>query len=483
MSISSIDMAKALNSSAYAEKIVKSGNLSEEQRQRLSNKYGESQLTNWENDSTVYQIDDTDETTKTSSSDKSRGVERAKEATEYDGGADNAGSKAGTAIGGVFGAAGAVMGIVTALTSLVNSLKGYISNPYMNAVVGTILLANATALKAMNPNKDAAAALDILAQEELPEMQAQVQDSEAAIINDGEEIQDLIETANENKETATEEVGKQQALFAGHKKIIESYNSKDDKQKTAADSTSAQVSRAQMSEISSSIESTITDASEENGKITEDIASLEDDYSVAQDDLELARGEIEYATSFDEDTENNAHMLNVTSRLAGVGSVGVVAGGVQAIATAGPFNIPQYIAGGVAIGTGAASAVLYNLIANQQSDYENSASAEIEVRNELVDVTDVATETFDEEIENYTDNLELGAELAEPVEMPKLEMAEVKTTNQNAKIEKEDVNKPNKEEPAQNINTNESKTDNKQSNGIEDFKSPFFEKDEEIELF
>lgn len=59
MAISEITMIWALNSPVYAAKVIKSNLISDEQKEQLINKYGETQVAAWTTeDDTTYDIDD-----------------------------------------------------------------------------------------------------------------------------------------------------------------------------------------------------------------------------------------------------------------------------------------------------------------------------------------------------------------------------------------------------------------------------------------
>ena len=503
MAISAADMTKALNSPTYAERLLKNPNcaLSEEQKTELTDKYGQNKVAEWQKaakDDNRYEIEDDSETQKPKVNEekKAQGKQKAADETDHDGSSDKAGSAAGAVTTGAVGVVAGAAGMATSLLLSVKAIaaKCAISAKtccWVAAAAGTALLAMAGAIKAANPNKDEAEALDKLRDDILPEAQDKMEESQQTIEDDSKEIEDSLEQAQKNKEESEKTVGKEVALMKSDKAEVEKFNNKDEDKRTDADKSRAKSAMNKQAQRKSTIDTAIADTAETNGKVKEDVEACEQNIDTARDDASEAQGEVEFDEGFDEDTKKGASMLKTASTIGMIGSAGAAAGGAIALAQAFmPWTAWKAIPGSIALGTGVAAGILFKGIGSDQGDYKESASTEIEVREQTADMTNAALENTEVKTEEFEVSMEMAEEFANPVETPE-DMKPVQMDGQggafgNMGVKDKDDKKEDKLKEKDEVKEQQAKEDKKneqtaQKDDMPDFNSLFVDDKEKFE--
>ena len=411
MAINSVQMNKALNNEAYAAQVIRSGKCSASERGQLAAKWGSDKIAQWESvDSTKYEISDEQVSTA-----KAKGDKKVDEATDgFDGKSDGVKSATMGTVGAVGGVAGAGMGVVTAITQLFSHGK-FISNPFVSAVIGAVLLANSIMLKALAPNKEQAQACDDLqstmqdSQSELEDQQGILSDTTNEIVDSTDELSKASEETNKQTETKQKEYERLQQEYQA---LQEKYQAS----KTGGEPlTEAEKARyEQLSGVLGTKFEELQQVKVDGDAAVEEAQEAVEEQQEVYDDTAMKIEEVQeitdFQSEFDEATVDNAKFVKTSAKIGIVGAAGVVASGIQGVLTAG-LNFAQYAAGGVAIATGGASGIILSGVVKDQGDYQSRAEAGVDTRHATEDVNTATSELYDEELDNYAGSIDLIDEI------------------------------------------------------------------------
>ena len=413
----SFNLSNALNSQSYAYKCWYNYYYGSNSMGITSNDMGQitqtwsSELPNWRatatDDENAYEIEDDDYSTAVNN-----GKNAAQEATGFDGEADkNTGANVTNWTAGIAGmaagASGSVMGILSKITSLSSKVNAS-TTAFISAGVGAVLVTSAGILKAADPNREAAKACETLTNEELPNAQASLSMAQDDMNTARDEVTALSDEANGYTEDANEQNEEDKALFDLYKASYDALIAKVEAGETLTEEEKSLLNKLVplMQELGVNIEETSDDTTSTVGDIYGEMESYQANYDNAAATIGEVQGVTDFAAGFDEATEKNAKKVGQSSKIGQIGGYSVAASGATAIATAG-WNIPQIIAGGVAVGTGAAAGILFGKISKDQNQYEAMAQTEIDVRVETQDFNTDTSSVYDESITDYEGNMDI----------------------------------------------------------------------------
>ena len=417
----SFNLSNALNSQSYAYKCWYNYYYGSNSMGITSSDIGQitqtwsSELPNWRatatDDENAYEIEDDDYSTAVSN-----GKSAAQEATGFDGEADkNTGATVTNWTAGVAGMAAGAVGGGSNLVNLLSKITGLSSKvnatttAFISAGIGTVLVASAGILKAADPNRDAAKACETLTNEELPNAQDSLSMAQDDMSTARDEVTALSDEANGYTEDANEQNEEDKALFDLYKASYDALIAKVEAGETLTEEEKSLLNKwvPLMQELGVNIEETTDDTTSTVGDIYGEMESYQANYDNAAATIGEVQGVTDFAAGFDEATEKNAKKVGQSSKIGQIGGYSVAASGATAIATAGFWNIPQIIAGGVAVGTGAAAGILFGKISKDQNQYEAMAQTEIDVRVETQDFNTDTSGVYDESITDYEGTMDI----------------------------------------------------------------------------
>ena len=420
MTISSVNLTRALENQAYAQQVIRSGKCSPEQVEMIRNKYDPNDtglLDKWKSvDSTQYEITDDEKDVA-----RARGSEKVDKATDgFDGEADNTATKANTAA--TVGSAGATAAastaaVIAAVAGAERTASQSKASGFLVLASGAALLAQSLILKAINPNKDQAQALDDLAptmqeaQNELGEQQSVLSETTNDLVESTDELSEASEEANKATETKQKEYEKLQARY-------QELAAKQEAAKTGGEPLT-DAEKAEFIQLSGTLGTAYEDLKNikvEGDESLEEAKEAVEEKQEVYDDAAMKMEEVQeitdFSAEFDEATKDNAQEVKTCANIGKIASVvTIAAGALHAWKVSSLFGTAEGVAalGGMAAAAGAG--LVFNGIAQDQEDYKSRAEAGVENRTATEEVNVNTNDVYEEELDNYSASIDMMGEI------------------------------------------------------------------------
>ncbi len=429
MSIESVDMDRALTSQAYAQQVLRSGNVSAEQKGQLAAKWGADNVNKWISvDSTKYEIDDVSYDAA-----KDAGKDAAKDSTGYDGGKSYASVKDAVVTVGAHVAGQTVLKNVAA--PLVDKLatgaidkaqqagKNVKCDPTGEAsfIVGcTMGLAEGIRYMAEKPNEEQVDAANHLLTNELPESMASLSEAQGMMADASEEVTELTEEAESINEDANQKIEEDKTIFDFYKMQYEALKAKKERgeQLTPDEQALMKQLAPMMEDMNEDITSITENTSGQVNDLNDEIGEYQEVFDESAETIAEVEGVTDYAENFDENTRTMCYVEGVAQGInAGMSGYSAFKAGRFA-ASGGWFTAWAWAF--AAMGT--AGAAFSTKGASEQMRWAKNVGDEIDVRREVQDIGSQTTDMYDEELDNFAGNIEtvedLELEIPEDMETP-----------------------------------------------------------------
>ena len=424
MAVNSVDMSRALESSAYAQQVCRSGQLTADQKGQLVAKWGNESISKWMSvDGTEYEIDDVSYDAA-----KNAGRNAAAESTGHDGSKGSTFGAVSSAVGGaavVFGAvapslmgkgvANSVNWVSTKLGGDNRILGGSKETEKNLGAHATVILAAAVAAKywASNHNKDQYEAAMKMMETEFPQGEASLYEAQNNMADATDEVTALTEEAEATNEDANDKIEEDKALFDFYREQFLAIKEKQANGVPLTEDEKALVKQLQtlMEELGVGIEETTEETTDSVDELYDNIGEYQDAYDEAGETIAEVEGMTDFAEGFDEATRTLCYVE-------GAGQTLNAAGATRAAAqlSAGGFWNWAFAA------IGYAAAASSGIAAGQQFSWAGGLSQEIDARRSVQELGLDTTDIYGEELDNFAGNMEvvedLELEIPEDMEVP-----------------------------------------------------------------
>ncbi len=425
MAISSVDLDRALTSASYAQQVLRSGNVSVEQKGQLVEKWGADNVNKWLSvDSTSYEIDDFDYKYA-----KEAGADSAKDSTGYDGGktygaVGDAALSAGAAVGG------RLLGgqLVNAGAKLIGASKdimqdtlslGTKKGPVKLSDIATAILSSAVAAKywLQKPNEDQVKAARQLMSNDLPEGFSTLEEAQEDLEEASAKVTELTEEADAKNEDANKKIQEQKAQFDYKKQQYQALKAKKEggEELTPDEEDLLKRLAPEMEGMVSTISETGETVTSEVGALNDEIGEYEASYDESAEKIATVEGVTDFAEGFDENTRT---MMYVEGAAQGVN---MVSAGIAAVKLWAKATL-SFGATTVFAAMASAAALASRKAMTQQLGWAKEMTSEIDLRREVQDEVSNKTDLYDEELDNYAGNVEivenLEVEVPQDLEVP-----------------------------------------------------------------
>lgn len=471
MTINSVDMDKALSSASYAQQVLRSGNISAEQKGQLSAKWGAENINKWLSvDSTQYQIDDASYDAA-----KEAGKQAAIDTTGHDGSKTSTASVAFDTGASVAGAVGTGMliaggGKATQQVSLATAKEGSkLTEAKGSTKTGAYIAAIsaiAVALKYQieKPNEEQyKAAMELHNQNgEGANLLGEGSNSLTIAQNNmneaNEEVTQLTEEAEETNEEANDKIEENKTLFDFYRQQYENLKARKEagEQLTPDERELMKQLAPLMEDLGEEINVTTEETSETVNDYNDEIADYQEVYDESAETMAEVEGITEYAESFDEDTRTKCYVEGGSQALNALSG---------AMASAKLFAGPwwQYILAGAA-GVAAARS---SLASAEQFGEASDIKEEIHFREGVQEYNAETNTMYEEELDNYAGNIDviedLELEVPNDLKVPQDAETIAATTNTSESgLSSETANTQETDKSSNNDDKNKKEKDDKQ---------------------
>lgn len=416
MAISSVDLDRALTSASYAQQVLRSGNVSVEQKGQLVEKWGADNVNKWLSvDSTNYEIDDFDYKYA-----KEAGADSAKDSTGYDGGktygaVGDAALSAGAAVGARLGA----KAVGNAVKAAVGWIPGVKVETKGLSDIATAILSSAVAAKywLQKPNEDQVKAARQLMSNDLPEGFSTLEEAQEDLEEASAKVTELTEEADAKNEEANKKIQEQKAQFDYKKQQYQALKAKKEGGEELTPDEEDLLNRLapEMEGMVSTISETGETVTSEVGALNDEIGEYEASYDESAEKIATVEGVTDFAEGFDENTRT---MTYVEGAAQGVNMVSAGIAAVKLWAKAGlTFGATTVFAA-----MASAAALASRKAMKQQLGWAKEMTSEIDLRRQVQDEVSNKTDLYDEELDNYAGNVEivenLEVEVPQDLEVP-----------------------------------------------------------------
>ena len=416
MAISSVDLDRALTSASYAQQVLRSGNVSVEQKGQLVEKWGADNVNKWLSvDSTSYEIDDLDYKYA-----KEAGADSAKDSTGYDGGktygaVGDAVLSAGAAVGARLGA----KAVGNAVEAAVGWIPGVKVETKSLSDIATAILSSAVAAKywLQKPNEDQVKAARQLMSNDLPEGFSTLEEAQEDLEEASAKVTELTEEADAKNEDANKKIQEQKAQFDYKKQQYQALKAKKEggEELTPDEEDLLKRLAPEMEGMVSTISETGETVTSEVGALNDEIGEYEASYDESAEKIATVEGVTDFAEGFD---ENSRTMMYVEGAAQGVN---MVSAGIAAVKLWAKATL-SFGATTVFAAMASAAALASRKAMTQQLGWAKEMTSEIDLRREVQDEVSNKTDLYDEELDNYAGNVEivenLEVEVPQDLEVP-----------------------------------------------------------------
>ena len=403
-------------SKAEAAKRLRNGNVSIEEKAAYAAKFGADFVNQALSvDSTKYEIDDADYNAA-----KNAGAAAAKDSTGYDGG------KTGRAVVDAVESVGATVVANTVGKKVVDKFAvkifgegGAISNGTSKHAsdIATAILTSAVAAKYYidKPNEDQLEAARHLMENEFPDSQAALSETQEIMTEASEEITELTEEAESVNEEANQKIQEDKTLFDFYKQQYEALKiKKENGGKLTPDEQALMKQLAPLMEgLNKDITTTSEDTSGQVNDLNDTIGEYQDVFDESAETMAEVEGVTDFAENFDENTRTMMYVEAAAQGINGV-SAGVAAARLWAKNVFGILTPFAVMSSAAAIASAGAT--------KQQLSWASEMSNEIDIRSQVQELNSQTTDMYDEELDNYAGNLEtiedLELEVPEDIVVP-----------------------------------------------------------------
>ena len=278
-------------------------------------------------------------------------------------------------------------------------------------VAAGIAIANAALYLIRKPNKEEVEACEELRDNILPETQANLQNADSEMTNASEEVAEMTEEANDQNEETNEEIADQKAQFDMFRTSLLALQAKikSGEPLTASEQALYNELAPVLEEIGVNINELSEDNTDAVNEIYDEIEDKQEIFDMAAEVVAESEGITDYAQELDRATRTTCTVEMISQ---GLNSATGLTAGARLITTAG-LNIAQYALGAAAIAAGVGS----GLAVAEQRKYLSDVNSEVEVRKTTQEIGDGVSESYDEQIDIYDDNIEIVEDLE--MEIPK----------------------------------------------------------------
>ena len=337
-------------------------------------------------------------------------------------------------IGGMSAAKDAIAtdpGNTTVLKSNVDKVKDAKGSSLVGAAViagtGTLVYAAARIIRSSDPNGDDARALYDLANSILPDAQSELLGAESEMEDASERTIELTEIVDESTDNTNTEMEEAYVEFLMYKEASRILADKANNGVKLTDEEKQFLKEA--TPIMQELGTFINGAAEENSEFTADaydeIGGLQKNFDNAAETVAEVQGVTDYAADFDETTVSNTAVMGTVADLGGQGGQAISAGGIMAgvvgaakmgsIFTFGE-GVAMIALGATATVAGAGASDQFGKLKEEQTQYNQIAQAEVEVRAMTQDLDANIQASYEDQVSVYADNIAIVED--EEMEIP-----------------------------------------------------------------